>query len=114
MAHSYAYLCRKAGLPPPGEAAPRPLYTRRRRKTREEEMAWLHAELEAMVARGELYKTPDGRYGLPEWLSEANPSNASTAGSSSPLTSSPAITSSHAPEVAHSTATRSTHANPAT
>lgn len=64
MAHSYAYLCRKAGLPAPGEAAPRPLHTRRRRNTREEEMAWLHAELEALVVSGDLYKTPDGRYGL--------------------------------------------------
>lgn len=66
MSASYAYLCRKAGIPAPGERVVRPIRAQRRRKMSvAEEKEILRAALAQMVATGELRVTPDGKYYLP-------------------------------------------------
>ncbi len=68
MAHSYSYLCSKAGLPAPGGTAHEPVRVYKSRMTEREKKEWLRVELEKLVASGEFYRTPDGHYGLTEWL----------------------------------------------
>jgi hypothetical protein len=93
---SYAYLCKKAGLPPPtglAEIIRKERVSRERHRTELQRKEWLRLELDAMVARGELYKSADGKYGLPEWLNAPTTSSTSAAcapENTAPLTTGPA------------------------
>lgn len=76
MAHSYSYLCKKAGVPVPGENICRPMKVFRRIVTESQKKEWLSKQLDQMVADGMLYKTTDGKFGLKEWVT--NPETSSS------------------------------------
>ncbi len=78
MAHSYAYLLKKAGQPLPEK--PRRPYPKNRVNWRKREAVQKEAlrhYLDQMVADGALTKDSMGRYGLPEWQ---QPDNGPTGG----------------------------------